>query len=63
MTGTDPVTICQEVVQATAGGGKGKEETVVVTAMSDQDLDKFIASPRIMFCSDGQRGGAHPRYA
>ena len=63
MTGKDPVTICQEVVQATAGGGKGKEETVVVTAMSDQDLDKFIASPRIMFCSDGQRGGAHPRYA
>jgi len=63
MTGKDPVTVCQEIVQATAGGGKGKEETVVVTAMSDQDLDKFIASPRIMFCTDGQRGGAHPRYA
>ena len=63
MTGKDPVSVCQEIVQATAGGGKDKEETVVVTAMSDQDLDKFIASPRIMFCTDGQRGGAHPRYA
>jgi len=64
MTGKDAVTVCQEIVTATSGP-KSKEggETVVVTAMSESDLDKFIASPRIMFCTDGQRGGAHPRYA
>ena len=59
MTGKDPITVCQEIVTNTPKGG----EEVVVSAMSEDDLSKFIASPRIMFCTDGQRGGAHPRYA
>ena len=63
MTGKDPVSVCQEIVEKTSDPSKKEGETVVVTAMSDVDLDKFIASPRIMFCTDGQRGGAHPRYA
>ncbi len=63
MSGKDAVTVCQEVVAATSVSPyKGKEE-VVVSAMSDADLETFIASPRVMFCTDGQRGGAHPRYA
>ncbi|MDR3690554.1 MAG: D-aminoacylase [Fimbriimonas sp.] len=62
-TGKDPVSVCQEIVSATSGSKKAEGESVVVTAMSDADLDKFIASPRIMFCTDGQKGGAHPRYA
>ena len=63
MTGKDPISVCQEVVEKTSTPEFKNAETVVVTAMSDQDLDKFIASPRIMFCTDGQRGGVHPRYA
>jgi N-acyl-D-amino-acid deacylase len=63
LTGKDPVSICQEIVAATSGAHSKEGETVVVTAMSEADLEKFIASPRIMFCTDGQRGGAHPRYA
>ncbi len=62
-TGKDPVTVCQEIVTATSGPTAKGGETVVVTAMSEKDLDRFISSPRIMFCTDGQRGGAHPRYA
>jgi len=61
MTGKDPVSVCQEIVEKTSDH-KGTE-TVVVTAMSEGDLEKFIASPRVMFCTDGQKGGAHPRYA
>ncbi len=63
MTGKDPISVCQEIVEATSGPNKKGGEEVVVTAMSEADLTKFIASPRIMFCTDGQRGGAHPRYA
>jgi len=63
MAGKDPVTICQEIVAATSGPNRKGGEEVVVSAMSEDDLTKFIASPRIMFCTDGQRGGAHPRYA
>ncbi len=63
MTGKDAVTICQEVVTETSKPEFKNGEEVVVSAMSEDDLAKFIASPRIMFCTDGQRGGAHPRYA
>jgi N-acyl-D-amino-acid deacylase len=63
LTGKDPVSICQEIVSETSGPNKKGGEEVVVSAMSEGDLAKFIASPRIMFCTDGQRGGAHPRYA
>jgi N-acyl-D-amino-acid deacylase len=63
MTGKDAVTICQEVVAETSKPEFKNGEEVVVSAMSEDDLAKFIASPRIMFCTDGQRGGAHPRYA
>jgi len=63
MSGKDPVTVCQEIVEKTSGPNRKGGEEVVVSAMSEADLAKFISSPRIMFCTDGQRGGAHPRYA
>jgi N-acyl-D-amino-acid deacylase len=36
---------------------------VVVTAMQEADLKRFIADPNIMFCTDGGLRGSHPRGA
>jgi N-acyl-D-amino-acid deacylase len=38
-------------------------EGVLGTSMSDDDLSWFIAQPQIMFCSDGELHGGHPRGA
>lgn len=62
-TGKDSVTIAQEIVKQCYGPGKHGAEGVVVTAMSEDDLKKFIANPRISFCSDGGLHGTHPRGA
>jgi len=40
-----------------------EQEGVMGTSMSDDDIRWFIAHPRIMFCSDGELKGAHPRGA
>jgi N-acyl-D-amino-acid deacylase len=63
-TGQDPVAVMQEVVRKTRGplAGAGGE-AVVVTAMSEGDLRKFIADPHTMFCSDGGPRSPHPRSA
>lgn len=64
-TGKDAVTIVQEIVAKTHGDTpqtKGRE-SVVVTAMRDDDLRAFLADKRIMFCSDGGLSGSHPRGA
>jgi N-acyl-D-amino-acid deacylase len=63
MTGRDAITIIQEIVQKTHGEGAKGSETVVVTAMTDGDLDRFIAAPEIMFCTDGSLRPSHPRGA
>jgi N-acyl-D-amino-acid deacylase len=39
------------------------QEQVIGTSMSEDDVRWFIANPRIMFCSDGELHGAHPRGA
>ena len=39
------------------------QEGVLGTSMSDDDLIWFIANPRVMFCSDGELHGEHPRGA
>lgn len=62
-TGRDAVTIIQEVVRRTRGDGATGREGVIVTSMIDADLKKFLASPHVMFCSDGAIRGAHPRGA
>jgi len=59
-TGKDAITIIQEILEKTQGEGG---ESVVVTAMTEPDLEAFIRSPRTMFCSDGSIGGSHPRGA
>lgn len=63
MTGRDAVTIIQEIVRKTHGEVPTGREGVIVTSMIKADLKEFLASPQIMFCSDGAIGGAHPRGA
>lgn len=60
-TGKDAVSLLQEIVKRTSG--EKESATVVVTAMQEKDLERFITSPRIMFCSDGGLRGTHPRGA
>lgn len=63
MTGKDAISVIQEIVQKTHGEGAKGSESVVVTAMQENDLDKFIAAPGIMFCTDGGLHPSHPRGA
>jgi N-acyl-D-amino-acid deacylase len=44
-------------------GSNESLENVLVTSMSEDDLRWFIAHPDIMFCSDGELHGTHPRGA
>lgn len=62
-TGKDPVTVAQEVVSSCYGPGKHGEESVVVSAMCEDDLRTFIGCPLISFCSDGGLHVTHPRGA
>ena len=59
-TGRSPIKIIQEILRTTNDEGR---QSVVVTAMQENDLIQFIKHPRIMFCSDGSIGGSHPRGA
>lgn len=59
----DPIEIIQEILREARGEGKKGEESVAVTAMTEQDLARFIRDPLIMFSSDGGLGGSHPRSA
>lgn len=63
MTGKDAIAIIQEILRKTEGPGSSGSQHVVVTAMTENDLEHFIKSPRTMFCSDGAIGGSHPRGA
>ena len=38
-------------------------EEIIATSMSEDDVRWFIAQPAIMFCSDGELHGSHPRGA
>ena len=60
-----PVDAYMKIVRATTPtGGSGESmENVLVTSMSEDDLRWFIAHPDIMFCSDGELHGTHPRGA
>ena len=65
LTHQDAVTVIQTIVAHTHGpeAKPGAGESVVVTAMTEDDVRKFIASPRIMFCTDGSLHPTHPRGA
>jgi N-acyl-D-amino-acid deacylase len=55
-TGKDPITAIIEMMHAA-----GPEIGVIVTAMQEKDLDRIVADPRVMICSDGSPVGVHPR--
>ena len=53
------------IVHATSAevGTHQPMEAIIDTSMSEDDVRWFIAQPQIMFCSDGELHGAHPRGA
>lgn len=59
----DPITLIQQIIANCYGKGKKGQESVMVTAMSEDDVKTFISSPNIMFCSDGGLHMPHPRGA
>lgn len=61
LTGKDPAGLIMEIIDKTKDG-KGNEG-IVCTAMREEDLKRFIAMPEIMFCTDGEIKGRHPRGA
>jgi len=61
-----PVEAYIKIVQATLPDthpGKAPDESVMVTSMAEDDLRYFIADPHIMYCTDGELHGKHPRGA
>ena len=60
-----PVEAYMRIVKATESevGSDESMENVLVSSMSEDDLRWFIAHPDIMFCSDGELHGTHPRGA
>jgi N-acyl-D-amino-acid deacylase len=60
-TGKDPAQVAMEISQSIDKAGE--RATVIVAAMEESDLQAFIRSPLIMFCSDGSNGASHPRGA
>lgn len=59
-----PVEAYMRIVRETSAevGNKPLEE-VIVTSMSEDDVRWFVARPEIMFSSDGELHGPHPRGA
>src|SRR5262249_25017968 len=43
--------------------GKTSDALVIGTSMHEDDVRYFIAQPQLMFCTDGELDGAHPRGA
>jgi N-acyl-D-amino-acid deacylase len=63
--GVTPVEAYMRIVRATASEVDGGEpqEGVVVSSMSEDDVRWLVAREGIMFCSDGELHGSHPRGA
>ncbi len=59
----DAISVIQEIVKKTHSPGAKGRESVVVRAMTDADVQRFVADPSITFCSDGGLHGSHPRGA
>jgi N-acyl-D-amino-acid deacylase len=60
-----PVEAYMRIVKATGGadGPNQHDVSVLGTSMSEDDVRWFIAHPEIMFCTDGELHGSHPRGA
>ena len=60
-----PTEAYMRMIKATESevGSSEQQEGVMGTSMSEDDVRWFIANPRVMFCSDGELHGEHPRGA
>lgn len=60
-----PVAAYMRIIKTTGGADGPNEQDVNVlgTSMSEDDVRWFIAHPQIMFCTDGELHGPHPRGA
>ncbi len=60
-----PVEAYMRIVKSTTAeaGSDADMESIIGTTISEDDLRWFVAHPDIMFCSDGELHGAHPRGA
>lgn len=60
-----PVEAYMRMIKATQSEIEGgpEQEGVIGKSMSEDDVRWFIAHPRVMFCSDGELHGHHPRGA
>jgi N-acyl-D-amino-acid deacylase len=60
-----PVDAYMKMIRATLpdANGKSAEEGVIGESMTETDVKWFIAHPRIMFSTDGELEGRHPRGA
>ncbi|MDP9263775.1 MAG: D-aminoacylase [Acidobacteriota bacterium] len=60
-----PAQAFMRIVRETMPGadGKSREDDILGTSMVEDDLRWFLAHPRIMFCTDGEIRGKHPRSA
>ncbi|HEV2021244.1 MAG TPA: D-aminoacylase [Terriglobales bacterium] len=60
-----PAEAFMRIVRETMPGpdGKSREDDILGTSMVEDDLRWFLAHPRIMFCTDGEIRGKHPRSA
>ena len=63
--GISPVDAYMRMIKATEAEVTGGDEleNVLGTSMSEDDVRWFVAQPQIMFCSDGELHGSHPRGA
>jgi N-acyl-D-amino-acid deacylase len=63
--GVTPVAAFMRIIKATESEVDSDQqlEDIIATSMSEDDVSWFIAQPQIMFCSDGELHGAHPRGA
>ena len=60
-----PVEAYMRMIKATQSEIEGgpEQEGVIGKSMSEDDVRWFIAHPRVMYCSDGELHGHHPRGA
>lgn len=59
-----PADAYMRVIRETSAEVDGESlEEVNVSSMSEDDVSWFVAQPDIMFCSDGELHGSHPRGA
>src|SRR5262249_48338110 len=61
-----PVAAYMRIIKATEAEiepGSENLEDIIAASMSEDDVRWFLGQPQIMFCSDGELHGAHPRGA